>query len=155
MREQIIADNLIEYTSFNYIGTMVSFTYFLGPLYRFIYNQFSKRKVFYDIWLLFDVLSGVVNIAALNIIGSSTPKDILNEDTKVLYDYYTIIVLLISWLRFFSYFLVFDKISKISITLIRMVREMISFSVVLLLYLILVTSIFTTLFRNAGTEDAL
>jgi hypothetical protein len=72
MREQVIADNLIEYTSFNYVGTMVSFTYFLTPIYRFVYNQFSKRKVSYDMWLLFDVISGVVNIAALNIIGQST-----------------------------------------------------------------------------------
>ncbi len=105
-------------------------------------------------WLLFDLISGVVNITALNIIGGSTAADILDENTKIYYDYYTIIVLLISWLRFFSYFLVIEKIAKISITLIRMLKEMASFSLVLFLYLILATSIFSTFFRNAGTPDA-
>ena len=50
-----------------------------------------------------------MNIIAFNVVGKSTADDILNENTKHLYDYYMIIVLLISWVRFFSYFLVINR----------------------------------------------
>lgn len=59
-----------------------------------------------------------------------------------------IIVLLISWLRFFSYFLVINRISKITITLFRMLFDSLSFLLILLAYMLLATTIFATLFRN-------
>jgi hypothetical protein len=39
----------------------------------------SKRKIYMDVWMCFDLLAGSVNIAAFNIIGGTRPEDILNE----------------------------------------------------------------------------
>ena len=107
-----------------------------------------------DLWLMFDILAGGVNILAFNIVGSSSPENILTTQTKRFYDYYMILVLIISWLRFFSYFLVMSKISKITLTLFMMLRETLYFMMVLCCYMILMTTVFATLFRDAETEDA-
>jgi hypothetical protein len=112
----------VVYKQFNYAGTLLSISYFLNFLSRMIYNGFSKKKIKMDIWLLFDLLAGGVNILAFNIVGSSSAESILDMQTKRFYDYYMIMVLIISWLRFFSYFLVVSKISKITLTLFMMLR---------------------------------
>ena len=65
-----------------------------------------------------------------------------------------ILVLIISWLRFFSYFLVISKISKITLTLFMMLRETVNFMMILSCYMILMTTVFATLFRDAETVDA-
>ena len=65
-----------------------------------------------------------------------------------------ILVLIISWLRFFSYFLVMSKISKITLTLFMMLRETINFMLILSCYMILMTTVFATLFRDSDTLDA-
>ena len=64
-------------------------------------------------------------------------------------------VLIISWLRFFSYFLVVSKISKITLTLFMMLRETINFMFILSCYMILMSTVFATLFRDANTTDAI
>lgn len=150
----IIQNNLVVYKQFNYAGTLLSISYFLNFLSRMIYNGFSKKKIKMDIWLLFDLLAGGVNILAFNIVGSSSAESILNVQTKRFYDYYMIMVLIISWLRFFSYFLVVSKISKITLTLFMMLRQTVYFMLILSCYMILMTTVFATLFRDATTADA-
>jgi hypothetical protein len=63
-------------------------------------------------------------------------------------------VLIISWLRFFSYFLVFSNISKITLTLFMMLKETLYFLLILGCYMALMTTVFATLFRDCETEDA-
>lgn len=139
----------------NFIGTILSISYFLSLVFRIIYNAFSKRKIRYDFWLIFDLISGAVNIAAFNIIGNATPEKLLDiNGAKRWYDYYMIVVLVISWLRFFSYFLIITSVAKVTITLFYMLYECVSFMVILTSYLILMTTVFTTMFRDATTPDA-
>lgn len=150
----IIAKNLVTYKNFNFIGTILSISYFLNFVSRMMYNTFSKKKIRMDLWLMFDIIAGGVNILAFNIVGNSSPESILIVQTKRFYDYYMIMVLIISWLRFFSYFLVISKISKITLTLFMMLRETINFMLILGCYMILMTTVFATLFRDAESEDA-
>jgi hypothetical protein len=65
------------YKQFNFIGTILSVSYFLNFAARIIYNTCSKKKIRMDLWLMFDILAGVVNIVAFNIIGNSSAEDIL------------------------------------------------------------------------------
>jgi hypothetical protein len=65
-----------------------------------------------------------------------------------------IVVLIISWIRFFSYFLVINTISKVTLTLFMMLKEASIFLLILGCYLVLMTTIFATLFRDASTPDA-
>lgn len=104
--------------------------------------------------MMFDIISGVINIAAFNMVGNASVESILNIPSKRWLDYYMIIVLIVSWLRFFSYFLVINAISKVTITMFSMLRETLSFMIILSCYLILTTTIFATLFRDVDTDDA-
>ena len=64
-----------------------------------------------------------------------------------------IIALIIAWLRFFSYFLVINNISKVTLTLFMMLKEALNFLIVLGLYLVLMTTVFATMFRDCNTAD--
>lgn len=62
-------------------------------------------------------------------------------------------MLILSWLRFFSYFLVLNTVSKLTITLGRMIKEAFGFLIVVSAYMMLATTVFATLFRNVDSED--
>ena len=76
-RVAIIETNLQQYRILNTIGTALSISYFLSFIGRVIYNHFSRRKISFDLWLMFDLLAGVVNVAAFNNIAASTPESML------------------------------------------------------------------------------
>lgn len=63
------------------------------------------------------------------------------------------IVLIISWLRFFSYFLVINLISRLTITFIRMLKEAFPFIIIIACYMILMTTVFSTLFNSANPDE--
>jgi hypothetical protein len=63
-----------------------------------------------------------------------------------------IAVVIVSWLRFFGYFLVIRAISKLLSTLIKMIFDALSFILIVSSYLLLMATIFTTLFGNAMPE---
>ncbi len=132
----------------------MSVGYFLSFIGRLIYNLFSRRKIDLDLWMAFDVVAGIINITAFNIVGNARPESILDVDKKRGLDYYMILVLIVSWLRFFSYFLVVRIISKLTITLFSMLKEVLPFMIILACYSVLTTTMFATLFRDVETEDA-
>ena len=73
-RVSIISANLHKYQLLNTAGQILSISYFLSLISRIIYNAFSCKKIPPDLWLLFDIIAGAVNLAAFNIIGRSTPE---------------------------------------------------------------------------------
>lgn len=71
---------------------------------------------------------------------------------KDIMDYFMIIVLTASWLRFFMYFLVIRTISKLLLTLIEMVEDTLSFIFIVSCYIVIMTSIFTTFYQDVNPE---
>lgn len=65
-----------------------------------------------------------------------------------------ILVLIISWFRFFSYFLVVSHISKLTITLFRMIKEAVAFMIIVCSYMLLMTAVFGTLFKSVNESYA-
>lgn len=63
------------------------------------------------------------------------------------------VILIISWIRFFSYFLVINLISKLAITFFRMLKEAVPFIIIVCCYMILMTTVFTTMFNSANPEE--
>lgn len=104
--------------------------------------------------MAFDFAAGIINITAFNIVGNASAESMLDINKKRNLDYYMIIVLVISWLRFFSYFLVIRKVSKLTITLFSMLKEVLPFMIILTCYSVCTTTIFATLFRDVVTDDA-
>ena len=74
-----------------------------------------------------DVLSASLNIISMVLINQVDPAVFLNPKMKDLIDYFMLLVLTVSWLRFFSYYLVVRSISKLLLTLIEMIGDTLSF----------------------------
>jgi hypothetical protein len=69
---QIIDANIDIYKQYNFIGTILSISYFINFLCRLTYNTFSKKKIKMDIWMIFDIIAGTLNLLAFNIVGNSS-----------------------------------------------------------------------------------
>jgi uncharacterized membrane protein (DUF485 family) len=63
-----------------------------------------------------------------------------------------LIVLIACWLRFFVYFLVYEHISKLLLTLTKMVGDAVSFVFIVACFLLLTASVFTTLYQDYNPE---
>ena len=59
-----------------------------------------------------------------------------------------LLVLIVSWLRFFSYFLVVRSISKLLLTLIEMIGDTISFLFLVSCFILIMSSVFATLYQD-------
>jgi hypothetical protein len=57
----------------------MSIPYFISLTCRLIFNIQSKKKLPYDVWLIADVMAGITNIVAFNVIGRADPEDFLDE----------------------------------------------------------------------------
>ena len=71
---------------------------------------------------------------------------------KDLVDYFMLLVLTVSWLRFFSYFLVVREISKLLLTLIEMIGDTLSFLFIVSCFILIMSSIFATLYQDNFPE---
>ena len=144
----LIADKIKEYNSINFYGTIFSATLVLSLISKLMFNVFAKVKLPVDKWTVIDLLCSFFNIICFNVIGKTTPDQILNTSKKESLDYYVIAVVIVSWLRFFGYFLVIRAVSKLIMTLIRMISDTLAFIFILCCYMILAATVFTTLFSK-------
>lgn len=119
---------------------------------KIIFNLCGKRKIAIDKWTVMDTLNGLLNIFAIFLIRGIVPEDYLNPHTKDMYDYYMILVLCVSWIRFFVYFLVARDISKLLLTLIAMIADTLSFLFIVCCFILIMASVFTTLYQDTNPD---
>ena len=67
-------------------------------------------------------------------------------------DYFLIFAITLSWIRFFMYFLIVKTISKLLLTLIEMVEDTLNFIFIGSCYIIIMSSIFTTMYQDVNPE---
>lgn len=87
----------------------------------------SEVKIPWDRWTIIDGFTAVTCIICFTVTGTLTAEDIFDLNKKQTIDYYVAVVVVVSWLRFFSYFLVVRSISKLLMTLLKMFIDTISF----------------------------
>jgi hypothetical protein len=83
-----------------------------------------------------------------------SPEEVLNPDQKQTVDYYVVVTIVLQWLRFFALFLLLKSVSKMIITLVDMFLMSFTFMIILFSYLILMASLFTTLYGSADPRYA-
>lgn len=86
-------------------------------------------------------------IAAVNVISNLQPDSLAGSD-KDWIDYFMIVVLGFSWVRFFFYFLVVGGIAELILTLIAMLIDAISFMILVICLILVFASVFTTLYQD-------
>ena len=104
-----------------------------------------------------DTIHGVLNLTAIllllnlnaesyfeNVTGSITVKDLV--------DYFILAVLVSAWFRFFFYFLVIEQISKLLLTLYKMIADTMAFVFIVACVILVMASIFTTLYQDYNQD---
>lgn len=99
-----------------------------------------------DKWTILDSISASLNIIAVVVIYRSNPEMFIDSKQKDYIDYFMLLVLTVSWLRFFSYFLVVREISKLLLTLLEMIGDTLSFLFIVSCFILIMSSIFATLY---------
>ena len=97
---------------------MFSASLVLHLIAKVLFNIFAKVRIPFDKWTVTDLLCSFFNIVCFNVIGKTKPSNFINYEEKVNLDYYVIAVVIVSWVRFFGYFLIIRQISKLILTLI-------------------------------------
>lgn len=130
---------------------ILSSSLLLQIVLRGIFNVLTKKQgVQIDKWSIMDALNAVLNIFAFEFIIHMPTW--MFEDSKYKYnlDYLMIAVLIISWLRFFIYFLIVREISKMLLTIYEMLADTLSFVFIVICYLLIIASVFTTLYQDVN-----
>lgn len=149
-----IISSIKEYINWNFFALFFSAALMLQLLLKILFNICSKKKkIAFDKWTIMDTLSAILNILAVELIKNLTPEDFNIPSQKDLVDYFMIIVLCICWLRFFTYFLVVRSISKLILTLIAMIGDTLSFMFILTCYILIMASVFTTLYQDVNPAE--
>jgi hypothetical protein len=117
-----------------------------------LYNICGKKKISFDKWTIMDSLSAILNIAAVQLIQRIQPQNLLISKWKDIVDYFMIFVLCVSWLRFFTYFLVIRDISKLLLILVAMIGDTLAFMFIVCCFILIVSSVFTTLYQDVNPE---
>lgn len=149
----IAQEKIRDYNKVNYYGTIFSATLVLHLFSKLLFNLCVDVKMPLDKWSAIDLLCSFFNIICFNMIGKTSPEVIIDLKRKQSLDYYVICVVIVSWLRFFGYFLVVRSVSKLINTLIRMISDAVSFILIVSSYLLLMSTIFTTLFQSAMPDE--
>lgn len=108
-----------------------------------------------DTWTIFDAACATLNITAVYMISNVPAETYLPSRKAVdkeIIDYFMVLVLVVTWLRFFVYFLVVRKISKLILTLVAMIGDTLSFLFLVCCFILITASVFTTLYQEAAPE---
>lgn len=146
-------DNISTYNSFNFIGSIFAGAMLYSVVWKVLFNLLSDVKLPLDKWTVLDAITSIICIVCFNVTGSITAQDIFDSSKKNTLDYYVAVVVVVSWIRFFAYFLVIRSISKLLMTLIKMMYDTLGFVFIMVWYLLLAASVYTTLFQGADNES--
>lgn len=146
-------DNISTYRNYNVLAFVFSFSLLAHIILKILFNASSKTgKLPIDKWTIVDGISAVLYIVAIFVVSNLTAADFLDSNSKDYVDYFVLLVLCMSWIRFFSYFLVIRDISKLLLTLIAMITDTLAFIVIVACFLIIAASVFTTLYQDYNED---
>jgi len=145
-------ENIKTYQTYTLIGMVYNFMLFLHIVQKLSFPIISGIKVPFDFWLFIDIATAVCNIFVIQQTSRLTASDIFDYEQKQWYDYQVIVVMVVTWLRLFTLFLLVQKISKLLLTLGRMVKDTIAFTFIIVCFFMLMATTFTIRFAEVDPE---
>jgi hypothetical protein len=105
-----------------------------------------KKESRWSIWFFTDIVVSIVNLAGIAFLSKMTAYDLVENGNKYLYNYTVVVVSVVTWFRFFVFYLIIPRLSKLIITLIQIIEDTLSFTFLMSLVLIIFGTAFTTRF---------
>ena len=131
------------------LGQLVSFSCMMSVVGQLIFNTFSKYQVPFDKWALLDLANALTNNICFGMFSTNLQaSDMKNKTMKEIFNWMQVTALLVTWCRFFSFFLVIQSVSILILTLIQMVIKSMSFVMMTMAYIILMIPVFQILFQE-------
>lgn len=150
---RILEENINTYRNYNILAFLFSFSLIAQFLQKMIFNMLSTTGALpIDKWTALDTISAILYIVSIFVVSNLSPDDFLDSNTKDYIDYFMLLVLVVSWIRFFCFFLVIRDISKLLLTLVAMITDTLSFILIFACFLIIMASVFTTLYQDYNED---
>lgn len=127
---------------------MVSISSLISVVCQFVFNLFSVQNVPFDKWSILDLFNSVVNVSVLQIFNLLKPKDFIAAEYRTMIITMNLAMVIVSWTRFISFFLVISSMSRLLMTLSKMVTAAVTFLFITFCYLIMMVPVFGTLFQE-------
>ncbi len=144
-----LIESISKYINWSFMALFFSCSLLLQFFFKTVFNVFASKKIPYDKWTIMDTLCGSLNIIAVVALREVKPETLLETLNKEILDYFMIFVLCICYLRFFTYFLVMRNLAKLLLILVAMLKDTIAFLFILASFIVIMSSIFTTLYQNS------
>lgn len=140
-----------------YFGGGAAASCLLSVILVFIFNVFSKSKVGIDRWSVADILMSVVNTSVFLVFIFYINSDnfFLKDDEdnikgiSALVVYMQLAMVVVSWLRFISLFLVVSAVSKLLITIIKIIMECFIFLFIVICYFLMMLPVIFVIFNES------
>jgi hypothetical protein len=140
-----VENSIKEYMKWNTPAMLFSGALIFQHMLKIWFNIRSEFNIGIDKWTVLDTVTAVLNFVASIVIEKIDTSFFLTNKKEII-DYFMLLVLLVSWLRFFSYFLVWRAISKLLLTLIRMLGDTLVFLFLVACFILIMSSVFATLY---------
>ena len=129
------------------VGLIISATLVSGQLFKVLFNIFSFTHIPADRWTITELISALINMISFLLLNNLQVETVKNINQKQYYDYLIIFVMLFTWIKFLSFFLVIKGISNHFITIYKMFQNALNFILMVLLYQIFMAIIMYLLFN--------
>ena len=115
---------------------------------KIIFNIYTEKlHISIDKWTISDFVCGILNLAAHVLILYIKPETLEATYSQNAIHYFMIFVLIVTWVRFILLFMLHRIISKTILIIQGVFIETLSFLLLLGIYLLIVASVFTVVFR--------
>ena len=148
----LFKNNIKSYKDINLIGIVFSSTLVGSQCFKILFNLFGETYIPSDKWTVMEFLSAVVNIITFTILSNLQVDDIKITSRKEYYDILVIFVVVFTWFRFFTFFLIIKGVSRHFITIYKMIKHTLGFIFLVFSYLIFMSIVFMLLYKEYSIE---
>ena len=125
-------------------GTSIGTTFL-----RLIFNIRSSQILQWDSWMIFDFIVSLLNFINIFLIDGSyhnSETDFTNFLKSL--KYFNIVVIIFNWIRFYMLFLCILGTSYLIMTLVYLMKALLSFLIIMVFYFVIVTTFMYIVFRE-------
>lgn len=113
----------------------------------------SEQEFRYDMWILVDIITAASNCVGFICCLTLRIPDILESHQKYRVDCFMAFVIALTWIRFFFYFLLVQQISRMVMTLARIAKHTLAFTLIICSYLIIAAIVFNLVFGESAPDQ--
>mmetsp|Transcript_37727 Transcript_37727/g.57764 ORF Transcript_37727/g.57764 Transcript_37727/m.57764 type:complete len:239 (+) Transcript_37727:1927-2643(+) len=147
-RNATIDGKISDYKTWNMYGILISVAMMFYVLTKLIFNIFATIKLPVDKWSLIDIFCAFTNISCFIFLNNIDREAVMDTAKKQIYNFLMILTIIATWMRVIGIFFVVKAVSKLLMTIIKMLGSATTFLFIVLCYLLMMGSTAIALFQE-------